>query len=264
MKLDALKLGSAAITPTIREVRLDDPWAWLAAGWRDLWKHPSISLGYGLIFAAIGLLLSLGLLVLEISSLVLTIAAGFMLLAPMLAVGLYEYSRRLETGEPITFGNIAMVSTRSPAQLAFLGVVLMGVFLIWIRVATLLFALFFGSSPWPPIAEFVPTLLFSWNGLTLLVLGSVIGAGIAFVIFAISAVSVPMLMSEDVDAVTAILTSIQAVLANFGPMFLWAWLIAILTAFGLVTGFVGLIVTFPLIGHATWHAYKALVEIKAT
>ena len=116
--------------------------------------------------------------------------------------------------------------------------------------------------PWPPMAEFVPTLLFSWNGLALLVIGTAVGAAIAFAIFAISAISVPMLMTEDVDAVTAILTSVQSVIQNFGPMLLWAWLIAILTAFGLVTGFVGLIITFPLIGHATWHAYRALVEIK--
>ena len=247
--------------PKIRKISLDDPWMWLAAGWRDLWARPAIGLGYGAVVALVSILLSLGLFSLEMSSVVVALAAGFFLIGPILAVGLYETSRRLESGAPITLSSVAIVGTHSPAQLAFLGVILMASFLIWVRAATLIFALFFGSQTWPSLDQFLPTLLFTWHGLGLLVVGTAAGAVIAFCIFAASAVSVPLLMSERLDAVTAVITSFQSVIKNPGPMLLWAWLITILVSVGMVTGFLGLVVTFPLIGHATWHAYRSLIEV---
>lgn len=245
--------------PEIRTVGLEEPWTWLAAGWRDLWRRPGISLGYGLVVAVISWLLTAGLFSLHMASVVIAVAGGFLLLGPLLAVGLYELSRRLETGEPIALREIALVTTHSPLQLAFLGVALLLAFLLWVRVATLLFALFFGAEPFPELEHFVPTLLFTWKGLAMLVIGSVVGAVIAFSVFAISAVSVPLLMAQDRDVMTAIITSIRATIINFKPMLLWAWLIAGLTACGIATGYLGLIVTFPLIGHATWHAYRSVV-----
>lgn len=247
---------SSDLTP--RQIGMDDPWSWLAAGWRDLWLHPRIGLTYGLVVAVVGGLLFLGLFEIQLTAIIMVLGAGFMLLGPLLAVGLYEASRRIETGEPITFRDIAVVSTRSPVQLAFLGLLLALAFLAWIRIATLLFALFFGAQHFPPIEQFVSTLLFTWHGLTLLITGSIVGGGIAFCVFMMSAVSVPLLMAEDRDALSAVIFSIRSVIENPKPMILWAWLIAILTAVGLAIGFVGLIVTFPLIGHATWHAFRAL------
>ena len=106
----------------------------------------------------------------------------------------------------------------------------------------------------------IPTLLLTTQGVAFLAMGTVIGALLAFAVFSISAVSVPMLMVRDVDAVTAMIASIRSVRRNPGPMLLWAWLIVVLTAVGIVTLFLGMIFTFPLVGHATWHAYRALVE----
>jgi uncharacterized membrane protein len=251
---------SDANIPKIRLIGLDEPWAWLAAGWQDLWRRPEIGLGYGLVITIISIFLALGLFSLHMSSVVVALAAGFFLIGPMLAVGLYETSRRLENDEVITLKSVVVVGVRSPTQLAFLGVILMAAFLVWIRAATLLFALFFGTQPWPPLEQFIPTLLFTWHGLGLLVVGSLAGAAIAFCIFAASAVSVPLLMSRELDAVTAVVTSFRAVLLNPGPMMLWAWLVTMLIGVGMVTGFLGLAITFPLIGHATWHAYRAVVE----
>ena len=251
----------AVSVPRIRVVGLDDPWIWLAKGWRDLWARPAIGLGYGAVVTLASILLTLGLFSLEMSSVVLALAAGFFLIGPLLAVGLYETSRRLESGAPITLPKVVVVATRSPAQLAFLGVILMASFLIWVRAATLIFALFFGAQAWPPLDRFLPTLLFTWHGLGLLTVGTAAGAVIAFSIFAAAAVSVPLLMTERLDAVTAVITSFRAVIENPGPMLLWAWLVTILIGVGMVTGFLGLIVTFPLIGHATWHAYRALIEV---
>ncbi|MBK5912115.1 hypothetical protein CCR85_11505 [Rhodothalassium salexigens] len=245
--------------PEIRSVTLEAPWTWLAAGWRDLWQHPALSLGYGLGFALISVGLILGLVSLDLASLSLALAAGFMLVGPMLAVGMYELSRRIQSGAPVTLTSILFVRTKSPVQLAFLGVVMMIVLLAWVRLATLIFALVWGTLEFPPLADFVHDLLFTPTGLTLLVVGSAVGAVLAFLVFAISAVSVPMLMERDLDAMTAAFTSMTAVSRNLWPMLLWAWLIALVMALGIATLFVGMILTFPLIGHATWHAYRDLI-----
>jgi uncharacterized membrane protein len=143
--------------------------------------------------------------------------------------------------------------------LAIIGLILILAFLVWLRIATLLFAVFFSSTS-PNIAELIPTLILTTHGIVFLIVGSAVGAVLAIVVFAVSVVSVPMLLDREIDAVTAIITSVASVKRNFRPMMLWAWLIAMLTLAGIVTLFVGLIVTFPLIGHATWHAYRDLIE----
>jgi len=242
--------------PTVRRLELERPWSWLSAGWQDLWQAPGVSLVYGVLFCLVSFAITAGVLLADLAYLLLPLTAGFMLVGPMLAVGLYETSRRLETGEPVSLGVALFVATRSPMRLAFLGVTLMIVLLIWMRLATLLFALFLGTTHFPPLAEIVPTLLFTANGLMLLVVGSAAGALLAALVFAVSVISVPLLMERDVDFMTAVITSIQSVRRNPKPMLLWAWLIALLTACGLVTLFLGLIITFPLVGHATWHAYR--------
>ena len=245
--------------PAIRRVAMEDPWTWLAAGWRDMWRRPGISLGYGFAFFLISWVLTLALVEFGLYYLILPLAAGFLMLGPMLAMGLYETSRRLEAGEPVRAAAVVFVRTRSPAQLAFVGLVLALFMLAWVRIATLIFALFFGLG-FPPAAELVQTLFFTANGLVFLVVGTTAGAVLAFIAFAISAVSIPRLMAREGEAVGAMLASVEAVRRNPGPMLLWAWLIALFTAVGAATLYVGLIFTFPLIGHATWHAYRALVD----
>ncbi|WP_299398211.1 DUF2189 domain-containing protein [Pelagibius sp.] len=248
------ELGSGF--PPVRRLELERPWTWLSAGWQDMWQAPGVSLVYGAIFTLVSFVITAGVLLADLAYLLLPLVAGFMLVGPMLAVGLYETSRRLETGAPVTLGAALFVATRSPMRLAFLGVTLMIVLLVWMRLATLLFALFLGTTEVPPMADIVPTLLFTPNGLSLLIVGSAAGALLATLVFAISVISVPLLMERDVDFMTAVITSIQSVLRNPKPMLLWAWLVALLTAGGLVTLYLGLIITFPLVGHATWHAYR--------
>lgn len=242
----------------IRQITYDFPWRWLAAGWADTFRKPWISLSYGFLVTLASWVLTELLLYGDMLFLVLPLAAAFMLLGPMLAVGLYEMSRRLETGERTGLNNVLFVATKSPLQLAFMGLLLTLFFLAWVRIATLIFALFFGFG-FPTWEQLVPTLLLTPQGLIFLIVGTAVGAVLALAVFAISAVSVPMLMDRDVDALSATITSIQSVRHNLGPMLLWGWLIALITAFGIGTLFVGLIVTFPLIGHATWHAYRDLL-----
>ena len=238
---------------------MEEPWSWLNRGWRDLCTRPGISLCYGITFTLVSYILVGCLQFLDLLYLLLPLGAAFTLLGPMLAVGLYEASRRIETGEEVRLKNVAFVGIRSPIQLAIVGLFLILAFLVWLRVATVLFALFFSGAT-PNFAELIPTLILTTHGITFLIVGSAIGAVLAFAVFTISVVSVPLLLDRDVDAITAIITSIRSVAKNFRPMLLWAWLIAMLTLAGMATLFAGMIVMFPLIGHATWHAYRDLVE----
>ena len=247
--------------PEVRKITMEEPWAWMSAGWQDLWKASPLSLGYGLAFAGVAAIMAVALRAFDLSSLVLALGAGFILLGPILSVGLYEASRRLHAGEDLHPKEIMLVKTKSPAQLLFLGVMLMIAFLIWVRVATLLFALFYGLQGFPPLSEFLGSLLFTPRGLALFIIGSAVGGILAMVVFSISAISVPLLMVRNVDAVSAMLLSIRAVRENLFPMILWAWLIALMIGFGIATLFAGLIITFPLIGHGTWHAFRALVDL---
>ncbi len=196
------------------------------------------------------------LLAYDLLALAIPVAAAVVFCGPLLAVGLYELSRRIAAGEPTHLSAIALVRTKSPTQIAFMGLALAFFALVWIRLATLLFALFFGEYH-QPFTELLRVLLLTFDGIVFLAIGSLIGAGLSFLAFSISAISIPRLVDRDTDAITAIATSVTAVRRNFWPMMLWAWLIGVLTAIGLATLFVGFIVIFPLVGHATWHAYRA-------
>lgn len=249
----------AATSPRVRVVPLDRPWLWLARGWSDFTRAPGICLAYGLILIAASFALTLSLFLAELPYLLLPLAAGFMFVAPILAVGLYEVSRCLEAGLPPTLFQAVTAWRRNPLQIALAGLVLMLFNLAWVRIATLLFALFFSTAT-PSLPRLVETLLFSPESLLFLVVGTAIGGALAAAVFAVSAVSIPMLLDRDVDVASAIATSVRAVLANWKAMTLWAGLIAIFTALGIATLYLGLAVALPLIGLASWHAYKDLVE----
>ncbi|HEX6959051.1 MAG TPA: DUF2189 domain-containing protein [Ferrovibrio sp.] len=240
----------------VRQVRPDQPWQWLASGWRDLASTPVVSLGYGSGLVLVSYLLVLGLWQADLPYLVLPLAGGFFLLAPLIAVGLYDTSRRLQAGEP-TGLVIAVTAWRRPMQVATFGVVLLLLHFAWTRIALLWFALYFHGEV-PPL-EAIPFYLIDAENLPFLVIGAMLGAGFAALVFAVSAISLPMLLDRDIDVVSAMLCSLRTVRKNPKAMALWAGLIVLFTAIGLATFFVGLGLLFPLVAHATWHAYKDLV-----
>lgn len=250
----------ATPSPRIRLVSLDRPWVWLAAGWRDLTHAPAVSLAYGAVLVAISVVLTFGLIAAGLFFyLILPLAAGFMFVAPLLATGLYETSRRLASGEPVSLNDAVFAYRRNGVQIAFFGLILMLLHLAWVRVATLLFALFFQGVNLN-LDALIDALFFSTVSLPFLATGTVIGAALAIAAFALGAVSIPMLIDRDVNVFTALATSVTAVRLNWRPMALWAALIVIFTGLGMATFYVGLAVVLPLLGHATWHAYKDLVE----
>jgi len=250
--------ASVADHPPVQRIPMEAPWTWLSAGWRDMMRAPAISLGYGLVFVAAGAAITIGLWRAGLSSLIPAAIACFALVGPVMAVGLYEVSRRLEAGEPLELGKIVAVRTQSPVQIALMGFFLMFSVLVWMRVALLLYALF-ASASYQPLGDFLGFALSTPAGLAMLVVGTVVGGGIAFGIYLLTALSIPLLMDRRTDAFTAIFTNLRAVKENPGPMMLWAWLIAVIVAAGVATGFVGLAVAFPLLGHATWKAYRDVV-----
>lgn len=257
---DAIAYGPATTGPRINTVDIDRPWAWLSAGWRDLYRAPGIGLAYGAMYALIGFALTTILWLSQVLYLSLPIAAMFTFVGPIAAVGLYQVSRNLAAGEPVSFAGSLRAWKANPGQIAFMGVALLLFALAWMRIAFLLFMLFFGHTPMAPEALVMIDRILQPANLDFLIIGTVIGAILCAVAFAISVVSLPILLDHpESNIITAILTSLQVVKANFWVMALWAWLIAIFVVVGLATLYIGLIITLPLIGHASWHAYKDLV-----
>ena len=252
-----------ATSPKVRRIELSRPWSWLAAGWHDLCRVPEVSLAYGLVFALAGYAITLGLWWADLIYLILPLGCGFLIVGPLLALGLYEVSRRQEAGEPVSLNAAVMAWQRNGGQIGLMGIVLLLLLFAWIRLAALLFMLFFGLEPPSFPGLFAGTFL-NPDALPFLIVGTVIGAVLAALAFAISATSIPFLLDRpDSDVFTAIATSVTAVKENPTAMLFWAALVAGFAGAGLITLFLGLIVTLPLIGHATWHAYRDLVENRA-
>jgi len=259
MQTELNPAGQDSLALPVREVATDAPWNWLAAGWRDLWRAPHVSLVCGIAFSLISFAITYGLFAIGASALVLPLAAGFMLVGPLLAVGLYEVSRRLEAGEPVRLVPTLLAWRRAPTQLALMGVVLMLFLLAWVRVATLIFAIFFGLGTTPAPAELVTLVAFTPDGLVFLAVGTLVGAILAGIVFMLSVVAIPLILERDTFVLAAIATSMAATLRNPAPMLLWGFLISLFTAAGIVTAYLGMVIFFPVIGHATWHAYRAIV-----
>lgn len=246
---------AATAAPILSRIPLDRPWIWLSKGFLDLRAAPTISLGYGLIFTAAGYLLTAGLWSLGWLYLTLPLAAGFLIVGPLFAVGLYEVSRRRQAGEPVGFADTFRAWRRNGGQIGLMGVALLLLMFAWLRLAALVFMLFFGLEP-PSLDQLVEQTVLSPAALPFLVIGTLIGALLAAFAFAISVISIPLLLDRPhANVVTAMTTSMDAVKTNPGPMLFWAVLIVLFVGAGLATLLLGLIVAMPLIGHASWHAY---------
>lgn len=248
-----------ATGPAIRYgVPLTAPVRWLAAGYADLRRTPGPSLLVGAFCVVLSWLLVGAIAILEYAVLILPLTAGFMFASPVLAVGLYEGSRRIEAGEPPGYGATVAALRRNTFGIAFMCTLLMMFLYGWLRVATMLFALFFGLVL-PPLGQMFTRAFLSPDTIIFGLVGTAIGAVLAAIVFGLSAVSLPMLVDRRVDAVTAAATSMRAVTANPMTAVVWAFVIVAVTFAAALPGFLGFIVAVPLIGHATWHAYRDLV-----
>jgi uncharacterized membrane protein len=187
------------------------------------------------------------------------VCGGFALVGPLVAIGCYEISKRRQNGEPLSVRAIFKPTIQSPGQVAIIGFILMLILIVWARLATLLFALASSARQPAPKLDFVAFALQTSEGLTMIAIGTVIGAILATIGFVVSVVSIPLAADKQVDAISAMLVSVVSVARNKKAMASYAFNIAILVAISLATGFIGLLFVFPWLGHATWHCYQDLI-----
>src|SRR5664279_2426987 len=241
--------------PAVRVVGAGAPFRWLAAGWRDFRANPLPSAFYGACFALMGWLVYI--VFQHAYPYVSALVTGFFLVGPFLAIGLYALSRRRERGEPPWLAPTLDAWAPNKSAIGLFALVLAVILLVWARASLVVFALFFTQDV-PSLQDFVGQ-IFSRDNLEFLLVYLCVGGFFAILVFAISVVSVPMMLDRDTDGIVAVLTSLKAATANVPAMIVWGLVIVVLVAFGFATWFVGLIVAVPVIGHATWHAYRDLV-----
>jgi uncharacterized membrane protein len=238
----------------LNALTLNDPFRWLAAGWQDFMRAPAIGLFYGLSFALMGGLLLKAFQ--DAPAWVLALSAGFLLVGPFLCVGMYDVSRRLERGEPLDLRQSLTAWSTRTGTMAIFGAVLLVLEMVWARASLVVFALTFDGMP--DFNGSIARLLDPANlGFIIAYVG--VGGVFAALIYSASVVSLPMILDRQTDAITAGLTSIRLCVTQTGVMLLWGALITLLVVAALLPGFLGLLVVGPVLGHATWHAYRAAV-----
>ena len=231
---------------------------WLAAGWADLRDHPAQSLSYGFAVFVLSACVILGLIRAGLPWLIFPALSGFLVIGPLLAIGLYEKSRKRHSDTPVTLPQMLMVHPASGGQLVFAGLLSCLLVVLWLRAADLLYALFFGMLPFPGFDHIMAQLLTTPRGWALILTGSAVGGLFAAFAMAISLFSIPMLLERRVDALTALGTSFAITTQNLRAVLPWGVIVTLGFALSAATGLLGLIVIFPLLGHGTWHAWVAL------
>ena len=248
-------------TPVIRRITTADLWDALAKGWDDFSAMPTHAIFLCLIYPIVGLMLAGLTLGYAVVPLLYPLAAGFALLGPIAAIGLYELSRRREAGVEVSATDaLGVFASPSIGAIVALGVLLTMIFLTWVATANGIYVANFGYATPASIGQFLNDVLTTPAGWNLILIGNGVGFLFALVVLIVSAVSFPLLLDRDVGAAGALLTSVRAVLANPVPMGLWGLIVAVLLAVGSVPLFLGLPVVLPVLGHATWHLYRKLVE----
>ena len=239
---------------SLNKLRFADPLDWLVLGWRDFKRCPGIGLFYGGCFMVMGWAL---LKVYETApAYVMALSAGFLLMGPFLCLGLYRASQRLEQGQKPDLGDSLLAWDTRTGTLAIFGFVLLVLEMLWGRATLVIFAVSFDGMP-----DLRGSLLALTNPENLGFIVAWVGVGAVFagLIYAISVVSIPMILHRQTDAITAGLTSLRLVLTQTPVMLFWGALITVLVVLALLPWFAGLLVVGPIVGHASWHAYRAAV-----
>lgn len=245
-----------APAPDINTLATADLRAALRAGWADMRRAPMFGLFFSAVYVAGGLFLWWAITTKGQVWWTIPITLGFPLLGPFMAVGFYEISRRLEAGQPLTWGGVLGVIFREKdRQIPSVAAVVVVFFLFWNFLAHMIFALFMGLQVMTNISSSFEAFV-TPNGLAMLAVGTVVGAVFSAVLYSMTVVALPMLVDREVDFVTAMLTSLEVVKQNPAVMLGWGIVIATLLFCAMIPAFLGLFIVLPLLGHASWHVYR--------
>lgn len=241
--------------PTVRAIGFDAPLRWLARGFDDLRATRLRACFYGFVFVAMGGIIAL--IYQTRWQLTMGMTAGFFLLGPFVCCGIYWLSRQQERGENVSLTESLVCWKVNPGSIGFFAAILTFLMVVWARVSVIIFALFSTSNF--PTLQGVLAQIFSFSNLPFVIVW--FGAGFVFasIVFGISVVSVPLMLDRKTDTMMALFCSVRALWLNPGPLYLWAALIVLLIGSSLLLSFIPLLITAPLVGHATWHAYRELV-----
>ncbi len=242
--------------PTVREgLPLSAPLDWIAAGIDDMRACRGASLFYGLCFAAGGIVVVLAFR--HAVQLVSGLIAGTLLVGPLFAIGLYELSRQRERKEKPAL-RPSLMAWRGPlSAISIYSFIVIIIYLVWARAGLIVFALFYDGGL--PTLHSLLTMIMRFDNPEFLIAYVVVGGFFAGLVFAVSVVSIPLMLDRDQDAITSMIASFIALTRNPAVLLFWGFLISMLIGFGILLGYLGLIVTGPLVGHATWHAFRALI-----
>ena len=248
---------SEAPAKTIVPLAFAAPLGWLRKGWGDLWAYPAVSAFYGVAFWLMAVVL--GAVFRTSPEYTMSLASGCLLVGPFLAMGLYDVSRRRESGEAPTLAASVTCWRSHIRSMGMLVLVLIVMELLWGRASLVVFAVFFNTGM--PSTSGVMEAIFNPNNWEFVTAYTVVGGAFALIVFSISAVSIPMILDRDTDAISAAITSLEVMFNNTAVMLLWGALIALLMALSLLLPWgVGLLLSGPLLGHGTWHAYRGAVQ----
>ena len=257
-------LKREAINPTsieVNKIGVRDLRDALVLGYDDFLAKPSHLVFLCIMYPIAGLILCRLAFGYDVLPLVYPLIAGFALVGPFAAIGLYEVSRRRETGKDVSWRDaLDVFHSAGIGAIMTLGAVLVVIFVAWLVAADMIYAAIFGNKTPASLSGFISDVFSTPAGLRLAIVGNGVGAIFGIVTFAISVVSFPLILDRHVDVATAVTTSIRAVAKNPAIMALWAVIIAIGLAFGIAMFFVGLALVMPILGHATWHLYRKVVQ----
>jgi uncharacterized membrane protein len=250
-----------AALPEILSLDVDDLRHALRAGWQDFLAHPAYGAFFATVYVAGGWLLTFAFTAQGQVWWTLPAAAGFPILGPFIACGLYEISRRREAGEGMVLSEIlGAVLRQKDRQIPSMAAVIVVFFLFWNFLSHMIFALFLGKATMTNVSSSLSVFL-TPEGMMMLAFGTGVGAVFATLLYALTVVSLPMLLDDrEVDFVTAMLTSVALVRENPAVMLGWGAFIAVLLFIGMLPGFLGLFVVLPLLGHASWHLYRRAIS----
>ena len=261
VKQPQAKPAATSTMPVVRRIGLNDIRAAFAAGVGDFFRAPLFGLFFGGFYALGGLLVVAFIARLDMHYMIYPVAIGFPLVGPFVAVGIYEVSRCLQDGRALTWsGVLTTVWRQKGRELSIMAFVTLFIMWMWMYQVRLLVALFLGFRSFSTFDGFIDIVLNTGDGLRFLAVGHIVGAVLYAVLFSVTVVSVPLLLDREVDFVTAIITSVKAVLTNPLVMMVWGLVVLVLTGLALLPAFLGLFIVLPILGHATWHLYQRVVE----